>query len=60
MIFGNAMLGIRDVALIEHPILVLADQEVRDVLLKGQLRRFLFSHMPSPGSGLLRICASSP
>ena len=40
-IFGDEMLGVRDIGLFEHAILVLAHQEIRDVLLKGKLRRFL-------------------
>ena len=35
MIFGDEMLGVRDVGLFEHAILVLADEIIRDVLLKG-------------------------
>ena len=41
VVFGDEMLGVRDVGLFEHAILVLADKELRDVLLKRQLRRFL-------------------
>ena len=44
MVLGDAMLGVRDVGLFEHAILVLADEEVRDVLLKGQLRGLLARH----------------
>ena len=39
MIFGDEMLGVRDVGLFEHAILVLADKEIRDVLLKGEFGR---------------------
>ncbi len=47
------MLGVRDVGLFEHAILVLADKEIRDVLLKLQLRRlFDFSHAFAPGLDL--------
>ena len=42
LVFGNEMLGVRDVGLFEHAIPVLADEEIRDVLLKGQLRWFSF------------------
>ena len=35
MVFGDEMLGVRDVGLFEHAILVLADKIVRDVRLKG-------------------------
>ena len=38
LVFGDEMLGVRDVGLFQHAIPVLADEEVRDVLLKGQLR----------------------
>ncbi len=41
LIFGDEMLGVRDVGLFEHAILVLADEVIRDVLLKRQLRGFL-------------------
>ena len=40
MIFGDEMLAVRDVGLFEHTILVLANEVIRDVLLKGQLRGF--------------------
>ena len=43
LVFGDAVLGVRDVGLFEHAIAVLADEEVRDVLLKGQLRGFFAS-----------------
>ena len=49
LIFGDEMLGVRDVGLFEHAIPVLADEEIRDVLLKRQFRGFSFSHAPSPG-----------
>ena len=39
LVLGDAVLGVRDVGLFEHAVAVHADQEVRDVLLKGQLRR---------------------
>ena len=35
LIFGDEVLGVRDVGLFEHAVLVLADKEVRDVFLKG-------------------------
>ena len=41
LVFGDAVLGVRDVGLFEHAILVLADEEIRDVLLKGQFRGLL-------------------
>ena len=41
LVFGDEMLGVRDVGLFQHAILVLADEVIRDVLLKGQLRSFL-------------------
>ena len=44
VVFGDAMLGVRDVGLLQHAILVLADEEIRDVLLKGEFRGFLPRH----------------
>jgi hypothetical protein len=41
MVFGDEMLGVRNVRLFEHAILVLADEVIRDVLLKRQLGWFL-------------------
>ena len=41
LVFGDEMLGVRDVGLFEHAILVLADEKIRDVLLKRQLRGLL-------------------
>ena len=41
VIVGDAMCGVGDVGLFEHAIPVLADEVIRDVLLKRQLRRFL-------------------
>ena len=35
LVFGNAMLGVRDVSLFEHAVTMLADEEIRDVLLKS-------------------------
>jgi hypothetical protein len=34
MVFGNAMLGVRDFGLFEHSILVLADEIVRNMCLE--------------------------
>ena len=46
MVFGDEMLGVRDVGLLQHGILVLADEVFRDVLLKCQFRGLLlFSHV---------------
>ena len=42
LILGDAVLGVRDIGLFEHAIPMLADEEVRDVLLKGQLGRLSF------------------
>ena len=36
LILGDAVLGVGDVGLFEHAVAVLADEEVRDVLLKGR------------------------
>ena len=41
LVFGDEMLVIRDIGLFEYSVLVLARQDIRDVLLKGKLRRFL-------------------
>ena len=40
LVFGDEMLGVRDVGLFEHAILVHADKEIRNVLLEGQLGGF--------------------
>ena len=45
LVFGDEMLGVRDVGLFQHAILVLADEVIRDVLLKRQLRGFFFLAM---------------
>ena len=46
LVFGDEVLGVRDVGLFQHAIPVLADEVIRDVLLKRQLRGFLlFSHV---------------
>src|ERR1017187_1700225 len=42
------MLGIRDVGLFQHAILVLADEIIRDMLLKRQLRLFFARHERFP------------
>jgi len=47
MVFNDAMFGVRDVGLFEFAIAVHANEEVRNVLLKGQLGRFLLG-MVSP------------
>ena len=44
VVFRDAMLGVRDVGLFQHAILVLADEVIRDVLLKGQFRSFFPRH----------------
>ena len=41
---GDVMLGVRDVRLFQHAIAVLADEEIRDMLLKGQLVGFVLSY----------------
>ena len=41
VIFGDAVLRVRELGLFEHAIAMLADKVIRDVLLKGQLRDFL-------------------
>ena len=35
LVFGDEVLGVRDVGLFEHAVAVLADEEIRDVLLEG-------------------------
>ena len=40
VVFGNKMLSVRDLGLFEHTILMLADEVIRYVLLKSQLRSF--------------------
>ena len=52
MVFGDEMLRVRDVGLLQHPIPVLADEVIRDVLLKGNLGRL-------PLSGVLEENAAS-
>ena len=53
LVFGDEMLGVRDVGLFEHAITVLADEVIRDVLLKGQFGGLLARHAQSP-------CTSAP
>src|SRR5437870_5583677 len=66
-VFNDEVLRISDVTLFQHPILVLTDKEVRDMLLKLQLGWFSFRHKiacisswPSlPAAGLSRIREST-
>lgn len=50
LVFGDKMLGVRDVALLEDAIPMLTDEKIRDVFLEGQLGGLLlsFSHAPLP------------
>jgi hypothetical protein len=41
VVFGDEVLRVRDVGLFQHTVAMFADQVIRDVLLKRQLRGFL-------------------
>jgi hypothetical protein len=44
VVLGDAVLGVRDLGLLEHADTCVRHEEVRDVLLKGQLRGFFARH----------------
>ena len=41
LVFGDTVFSVRNVGLFAHAVLVLADEKVLDVFLKGQFRGFL-------------------
>jgi len=58
LVFGDEILGVGDIGLLEHPILVLPHQEIRDVLLKRKFRRFLaLGHAQSLAASSRQISA---
>ena len=44
MVFGDEVFGVGDVGLFERAVFVFAGKEIRDVILKGEFRRFLPRH----------------
>ena len=60
LVFGDEVLGFRNIGLLQHGILVLADEVIRDVLLKRQLRGFFsFRHERFPFSTFVFTGTSS-